>query len=513
MQEFDFSVSDAFRNGRSPDDEVGRNFGRQFLSEIFAMRPTPSGLRPTLSLANPFGSDQFSSWPFPQIANEQQNVLLLGATAFNVVDDSADPWSVGAALTLLDYDDPGQAATITSGGPWHWTEFQHSCIYTNGQSIVVRDNSLPMLGQPQQTLVSGTNVNSVCFLEKEGRVFYGGFSPSDLWGTEWSAVFEEYLNRSPVAIDYTDQQAIQEQFVFWSSIGGPDALWPLSPPEAEHWLDMFERNEAGFAPMPWRGTVYRVLPLGNGVIVYGDKGIARLVPVSTPFPTFGIQRIARFGIASRSAVYGTEQRHVLVASDGELWEVTADGIRDIGFRADLEQGIGQEFVVSFDPLEAEFHIAGQDSGGDTFNYVLTGAGLGQHNVVPTHIVQCETDIYAVTDSVSGSYRLATTEVFDFNMRDVKTITTVEVGGHLSADDLVEVAVDYRYDNDAAFTRSNWVPVNQSGFARPQITANEFRVALRCPIDSDLELDYVNIRWQSGGRRTVRGITNAGENVS
>jgi len=510
MKEFDLPVEEAYQRGLSPDARVGRGFGRGFLAESIGLKPTPYGSRPAADLQEPFSSSQFASWPFPQLAIEQSQVLLLGEAAINLVDDSADPWTVGAALSFVEYEAPETAATLTGGGPWHFTEGLNGGIYTNGVDLLVRDNREAMFGQARVNRVSDIAVSTLT--AHRGRVFYGGFNPADLWTSEWAGLFEKWLLLSPVQIDYQDQQQVSEQFVFWSSIGGGDSLWPFDPPEPEQWLDLFERNEAGFTPLPWTGSVYRLLPLGNGVVAYGDRGITYLNPITAPVTSFGLVDIAAFGIASRSAAGGDDKVHAFVASDGEVYTLTSGlELQKRGYKQFL--AAGDEFVVSHDSLENDFHIAGT-AGGSEFNYVLTQQGLGQSYQVPTSIARYHDDSFAVTTTTSDTHFVATTEILDFRSRDIKTVSMVEVGAQLSSGIDIEVAVDYRYSKSASFSRSPWVLVNPEGFARIQMTALEFRLVVRAPITNnpDFQPDYVNVKWQPSGRRAVRGLTSASETV-
>jgi len=513
MKEYDLPVEEAYQRGLNPTNRMGRGYGRGFLAESTGLKPLAVGLRPTNDLQEPFSASQYDTWPFPQLAIEQSQVLLLGETTINAVDDSADPWTVGSALTFVSFDDPATAATLTGGGPWHFTEGLNGGIYTNGVDLLVRDNSEAMFGQTRRNRVSSVAVNSVT--AHKGRIIYGGFSPTDLWSSEWSAHFEKWLTQAPIQIDYSSQEEVGSQFVFWSSIGGGDALWPFDPPDDDRWLDIFERNEAGFAPMPWKGSVYRVLPLGDGVVVYGDRGIAFLRPITSPVNSFGIIPIARFGIASRSAAGGSRDAHAFIDATGEVWTLSGGlELQRRGYREYLSAGIGEEFVVSYDSLENEFHLAGY-TGSAEFDYVLTDQGLGKSYQVPTEIVPYHDDSFAVTTTTSDTYYIANTEVLDFRVRDLKTITTVEVGAEATASKDIEVAVDYRYEKDDSWSRSPWVLVNPQGFARIQMTAVEFRVVVRSIIsgNSGFQLDYVNVKWQAVGRRTVRGLTSAAEAVS
>ena len=495
MREYDVNVTEAFRRGLSPEEKMARGFAREFLFDIAGLKPTAVGLRPGDTLTSLVSA----TWPFPQIMQ-----TYFGNFAFfeEEVCPLSTTYVVLDPLDLVDFDDPTAVATIDEGGgPWHGTELLQGGLFTNGQQLLVMDRSEEIIAQPVRYRLSDRAVSTVATFN--GRTLYGGFTPASMWTVDWRTQFEHLLPDT-----WHDTGDVTAAYVFWSSIGGGDSLWPLRPPELGEWLDIFERNEAGFAPMPWNGSVLRLLPLGSGVVAYGDKGIAFLAPITTPATTFGILPIAPFGIASRCAAFGNKQQHVFVNSSNELFSLSAyRELRRLGYRDCFDDG--EEFLVSYDSNDNDFYITGLYAEGEVQSYIFTPQGLGKSLQVPTSILEDG----AALQSADDVYYYAATEIQDFGFRDVKTVTMLEVG--TTSAQQVEVAVDYRYETNATFRRSPWIPLSPDGFGRPQVTALEFRICVRAAVvsNANFELDYVNVRWQPCGRRTTRGITSAAETVS
>jgi len=504
MKEFALTLIDPFTKGLKPDPRLARLGKVQYLSESKLMKPLPFGLREADQVESPFAIAPDVTWPFPQMIQEHDGVILAGSVTLATVNTTTLPWTIGADITTYDFYDPDNPLAIVAGEAWHYTRGLNSAVMTNGHCVVVRWNREGMLGYAPVTYVIAKHVSSLC--HSRGRLIYGGFSPTDFWTDDWKAVIEEWLLKSPLSVDYPSQENIKEQFVFWSSIGD-HALWPFEAPTSD-WLEIFKRNEAGFMPMPWRGCVLDVLPLGDGVVVYGDNGIAFLKPVTQPYPTFGLVLLSDQGILERGASGGNETQHVFIGADGFLYSLTPNlEIRRIGSSDDF--GSLFDPIISFDPGDREFHICGMKVLTPQC-YIYTTQGVGQANKVPTSIVIEGGNKYSVYDSSLITAASIVTDIIDFGFRDLKTITTIEVGAGIKAGATLEMAVDYKYSNSDTWWRSSYIPVNSRGFGRVQVTANEFRIVLRCSTAEDFELDYINVRWQPVGRQSIRGVTGATE---
>jgi len=475
------------------------------------MKPLEFGLRASTGCVNPFEVDHFKEWPFPQLIRTASETLLVYADKVYTVTEG-DTWTRGAAYTTYDLNSPADVKGITSGGVWHCADLGKGWLLFNGECVVFKLGTETMFDEEAITYVQDTiSVQTGC--ASRGRLILGGFTPTQLFSEDWEGTWLKYLASLPYSTS-TDIGNIGSNFVYWSSIGGGDILLPFSPGlskdgmvkedepdeyDEEFFLELFKRNELGFMPMPWQGSVLCVKPLGKGVAVYGADGIAVLVPTIEPYPTYGLQRVADFGIASRGAVGGSEWGHVLIDSSGNIWKLGNDySLRKLGYKEYIADILTGEMVISWDAEHDEYYISGSST-----SLVLTPQGLGRN---PQHITGAH-DVsgyfVGVSSTDDSTAVVAVTDIIDFNYRDMKTITTVEVG--CSVTDNVYVAVDFRYNEKDDWIRTPWIPVNPEGFAHVQITALDVRIAIGTDNYDRFELDYINVHWQTSGRRTVRGI--------
>lgn len=448
-------------------------------------------------LESPFNVSPFLAWPFPSLHRTYIGMFLASEIGLHSVDVSRFPWA-SANIETFDYYNPSQTKAVVGGGAWHAAELGRGLFLTNGQCLVVRTFNSAITGVPDRFYVVDRPVSSVCGYK--GRVVFGGL-PEGLWSADWTSILEAWVAKSPMAVDHISQLDQGANMVWWSSIGG-DTMALLTPPDNP--LYLFERNEMGFMPMPWDGKVLAVKSLQDGVMVYGDHGIVALRPILDPFPTFGATVLANFGISGRGSVGGDHRGHTFLDEFGDLWRVGGNfQLQRLGYREFLGHMIGQEMVISHDAWEDEFYVCGENSLGQPQSWLLTPQGLGSCKRQATSVIRHGGRLYGVWHDVAGDEALVTTDVVDFKNVDAKTITTIELG--LTTEANVWVGADYRYGPADAWREGPWVPVNSWGYARVQKTANEFRVKIKAD-HYDLKLDYINVKWQQSGHRTIRGLS-------
>ncbi|MBT7187980.1 hypothetical protein HN911_11700 [Candidatus Bathyarchaeota archaeon] len=498
MQEFTLPIQQALVNGLRPRNDVGRNV--PYLVSCDRAQPTEQGLIPSYGLVDPYGSSQFDSWPWPQLIRGSEVTFSGGEDAINIVNETNDPWTNSSGITGMKFYDPSANFTLTPTGVWHLVDFGLTWMLLNGNDILLKTNREGMIGDSNTVFgINEITVQTGC--AHRGRAILGGFDPSDFWKDEWKAIFDEWIEKSELAIDPTLD--IRDNFVWWTSIGGGDLLSLFDPPV--EYIEMFRRNEMGFMPMPSQGSVLAVKSLGKNVAVYSLDGVYLLFPVSEPFPTFGLQKVLDHGIPQRGAVGGDEDVHCFVDQRGDAWRWPVDsGPQKLGYKEYLSDMVDQEMVISYDPQENWFYISGEDGSSNILSFVLTSTGLGTTKQQLTGVVSAEGQSYSVYDLSAATTTEIVVQEVDFHFRDLKTLTTVEVGGVFGASDLIYVGVDYRYENDDGWTTGAWVLCNREGFGRVQITALEFRVKVKINDVAGFKIDYINAHWQASGRRTMRG---------
>ena len=435
--------------------------------------------------------------------------MIAYADSLELITEGAPYWT-RAAITTYDAYNEGSTKSITSGGTWQLIDFFNVWYLLNGSCLVFQTNEKGMFGLTDKVLVNDTIIVSAgC--DFRGRAMFGGFDPL----IDWSQVWEHY-GTLPVSMD--ESMELGAGFVLWTTIGGGDLPGLFDKLKAPYgvftedetagltdslFVDLWKRNEIGFMPMPWQGTINHLKPLGNSVVAYGRQGIAVLRPLSGGLTGFGMEQMSSLGITSRGAVGGDENHHLVVASDGALYMVGGERkISRLGYRDILAPMIGQEIVVVYNPQLDEFFISGSTVGGDPLSFLLTKAGLGESPQQVTSAHYAEGDFL---DDTTGEDKeaIVVSDDLDFSIRDMKMITTIEIGAETTDD--IHVAIDWRMNKNDVYSRSKWVKVNSHGFARVQKSGVEMRVCLKIADYAGTEIDYVNAKWQLSGKRTVRGL--------
>lgn len=509
MREYSTQIKASFQNGLQTDSDLARN--SPFLSQCKYMKPTERGLRPPTRVVSPFDPEDppVGSWPFPQIIRGKQVTLVAYATELEWVTEEAPYWT-RAAITTYDVYDEATPKEITTGGTWQFIDFFNTWYLLNGVCIVSQTNEKGMFGETDKVLVNDTIVVSAgC--DFRGRALFGGFDTGIDWDTVWN-----HYGTLPVTLD--ESMELGASFVLWTTPGGGDLPGLFDKLKAPYgvftedetasisdslFADMWKRNEIGFMPMPWQGTIMHLKPLGNSVVAYGRQGMAILPALSGDLPGFGMEQINKLGISSRGAVGGDENHHLVVAIDGALYMVRRDtGITRLGYRDILAPMIGQEIMVIHNPQLDEFFISGSDEDDSPLAFLLTKAGLGEAPQQVTSAYYTEGDFLDDTTGEDTEVIIVSDDL-DFNIRDIKMLTTVEIGTETAYD--MHVAADWRMKKSDSYTRSSWKKVNNEGFARVQVSGVEFRVCLKIANYTGTEIDYVNAKWQLTGKRTVRGL--------
>lgn len=280
--------------------------------------------------------------------------------------------------------------------------------------------------------------------------------------------------------------------VVWSKIG-----------EARFSQDMM--NDSGSAIL--LGEVLSVRKLSGDVAVYTTQGVWRLRAVQEPVPGFGLLRETEIpGLASRSAVCGTDDTHVMIDSTGRLWQLTfGQPAKLLGFEEFLAPMLGHEIIATYRQDEQAFYFTDGE-----LSFRWDGQGLSRTwQAVTSQWLDFGIPLAYFHDVDNKGFELIS-DVMDFGFRGKKTITGIEVGG--SFDKPVFASVDWRAHNEKYFRSIPWKRVNPDGFVNMPVTAEEFRIKLMSQ-STQAELDYALVKYQITDRRNLRGQTRVDSNNS
>lgn len=278
-----------------------------------------------------------------------------------------------------------------------------------------------------------------------------------------------------------NRESSKTNWVAWSKIG-----------EARIELDRI--NDSGIAPMRWQGTVYRILPMANFLLIYGSNGITQMSPVREPAPTFGFKEIAAYGIKSRYAVAGDQDIHYFISTEGVLCKASeAAGyqtlkIERLGYEEFLSS-LGVNTVMFYAPDKEELYISDGSIG-----YILTSQGLGGGYPNLTGVaLYSEGERYVRPEVLTQEIEFKT-NIIDLGIRDVKQLKRLT----LRADypDEFQYAVECRFRVGDAWTQTEWYPFDLHGEGYPWVSGSEFRILVRATSpSSDVEIQDLILGFQ------------------
>lgn len=480
MRELTFQIKEALGAGLRPDSRMQRTPGT--MTACTNLVPTEWGLCAPPTTTNPFADSV--SWPFPQYLRGNGVSLLAGSTTLKSVNETN--WTVSSISTYNPITDASKS--IVTGGVWQMVDFWDSWILLNGTCAVYKFNRQGMRGGTNLAYVQDASTVPTCGCSFRGRAMFGGFSLT-AWQPQWDAIADN--------AEFTHTPSSRGNVVYWTTIGGGDLEWTLVPElMPTNWLDLLKQGTLGFMPMPFQGRVLAVKPLGNGVMVYGEDGVAMLRPHTDPTPGFGIAWSERVGIAIRGAVAGDDGRHLFIDHSGVLWAVTGEGIKRLGYQEFFSPMLGTHIVGSYDPVEGDFRFCNQ-----TVGYIFrNGLSKLEKRTTGLHFVQG--GLVGVTTGTPGQATF-TTQTFDMDNRGIKQIAVVEVAGS----GLTNLEVSVLAGFAAAPSATRWVSANSKGVAFPMQSGTDFQISVRGTAAATAKIDYITVRWKQSDLTAARGVYN------
>lgn len=387
-------------------------------------------------------------WPFPTIMLASHGLT-----------------SVFVGMTTGLYQAPlsgGLVSKVTTTAASHWEllDFHKYMLFNNGQTVYARDPNTGAI-----TAVSSTVIPAgFSMINFRGQIVMG----NTVEGRNW---------------------------LKWGNIG-----------EAEFTID--GRSTAGKMPLPFSGTIKRLLYLNSGVdmsgrdkgsiVVYADTGIAITKAYSDPIATLGFKMVnTQYGIPNWGCVGGHDDEHLFIDSRGDLHRLTVKGDELLGYKEFLAPLIPYDPRIIYDAYDSQYYIMTENTG-----YVFGKQGLCELN--QTFSAGCNSNgIFSVTgDAPSAGVVELTTDVFDMEIRARKQITTLNFG--VETDGLVSAAIQTRYDYKSAYITSPWVPLNNKGVCFPRVSGTDFKIMLKATGFTFFQLDRASMRWKLEDKTGIRG---------
>ena len=507
-------------------------------------------------LTNPVSSTTLSL-PFPFLHLGTYWNLLFTATGLYLVD--IDTWTL-TSIDIYSYDTNAITA-IPTGGQWHIVDL-HTAIYAFNGECVIFCEGMESLNRGVFKWYINTDVTINTGVTARGRVITGGFDGDNVW-KNWTSILDPmarpfesgrvtsngearvtsdgtarkvalwtnptYVRRitssgiTRVTSDGVERAVsgslstgmtlptndIDSNYLLWGSIGGGDfPLWLMYPearafeygPNAERLQWALQRNEFGWMPMPWAGTILKIVPHEKHLMVYGSGGTTLVTAhpsqtyADTP-PTYGITKNWPARLACRSAVDGDERGHLMVAEDGYLWIFTPElTLQRLGYKEYFEDEASSA-IVTLHEDSGDFYITMPST-----SYLFSRGGLTQVMDKVTSIAQ---NYATKEDRLQQSLELITQE-FDMEERSRKTVSGLALSFRGLA--TVRVALEYRFRPNEEFRRTPFNILSPEGYAFIRCEGTDFRVVVNANKRDAFYLDSIRVDYQLADKRYCRGPT-------
>jgi len=433
------------------------------------------------------------NWPWPQVFFLDYHTIFMAEDAsgsagdldiFEAYCSTSNVWTA-TSLTTINAISNVTNISIADFGPFYVL----AAIDKDANAIAVRAyQNVPGRGEITQ-ISGGHSPDFGCVTNFNGQAVAGAIECCD---------------------DFPD---VSWNSVIWSEVGKFDfRIGEVSITDYDGLTTTKKFNRtAGYRHMPWgeRGTgiVYQVKKLGNGVMVYGDGGIALLEPVSQPFSTFKLHHMSGAGIVHAMAVDGDDNVHFWIDDHSRLWMCGTDyKPQKLGYKEFLEDLSGH-IKLSYCSGRKRLYISDGSAG-----YVLTEYGLYSTDQYCTSVGTYRGALAGFfKDGGDKEIRLAT-DTLDFGQRSLKTLETLEFGAnyHNASGDILQARVDWRSDYQSArdtFSTLGYKQLSPKGTVSPIVTASEFRIRLKGTtyVSSTANIDYIKMRIKFVDKQTIRGV--------
>jgi len=390
-----------------------------------------------------------TQWPYPQVFNPMGGSIYATATTLYT-------GTVDAPTQLITIPEPGH--------PWSLLDYYPYMLACNGQVKVSRDIDFGLWTINTDAAIPVGRV----FGKFNSQAIAGGLTPT--WLPESSA-----------------------SWVAWSR-----------PSTMNFVID--ELNLAGHRPIvPYLGEVRAIKQLEQLVVCYCAYGVTILTPIAKPAPGFGLLDTTLSGLAHQLSICSNNSVHYYIDITGCLWKVAGGGkSTPLGYAEFFKPLLNSPLVLTLQKSNRGQYEVIISSFDQYFIYnpeskVLTGPCQGSVSgaLEDTRLVG------APFTQLQGE---VLTDTINFSKTGLKAIQWIEVLGRSIID--LYIAVEYRYENSIVWVSAPWVQANKYGVAHIGIAAAEFRVKMKCSVNSETVISDINVRWKAVDRRFTRGMESA-----
>jgi len=491
------TLKTALVNGLRDKEEAHRNI--EFLTDSYNCRHMPFGAGVFNGIVQPLV--KVVTHPFPQMFVGKRKLLMVGENTISHLSRTyvESAYSIDTLASVIgfsadDYANLGGGLS-TGGGVWHFAEIGDNFILCNGAGVLIQSTDhLGALNRSAGFLkVQGSNtVYPLTCCELNGRFILGGLANLR------SAAYDTAMNTTSGITNF-NSAGLTDRAIYWSSSSGVDALWwfftALMTDGGEIVSRVLERNEHGFATVPWQDAVWIVKPLGEGFMAYGEHGMSYFRQNGLGFDQIDV---ASFGVYDRGSVGGDRNEHLILSTEGALYKITPNlelsrastfDSAKLDYREIFDGFVtaGTDVTISYAAQMKEYYIANSDT-----CYVLTESGLSECSQVITSVGQHLGNDIGFFEPNSDAEMRVMSDVFDMDSRSVKTIRSIHLGAN-DPDDF-QVRIHHRYLASASFDSTAYVTCKGTGSCSVRASGTEFMVEVKATTGSGKSIENIYVNW-------------------
>ena len=304
---------------------------------------------------------------------------------------------------------------------------------------------------------------------------------------------------------------VQSNNAKWLDLGSCSVAWSgIGSNEFDPAID----PSAGFAKMPWnsfnQAKVYKVKRIGNVVRVYGDRGIADLVPTGIENGvSFGLRELPGVGpgIASGNSIAGDNRVHAFIDTNYDFWIGNEEGVKKLGYRKHLNALTNDRIMMCYDDVKKRFYISD-----DTYGFVFNEHGLYSTHECLTSVGRFNEILCGFKNDTSDTNIKLTSTPTDFGQQGMKSTEAIEFGVNYvtTSDHELYFKIYGKYDHKEDFILlADAVQLNERGIVTKKMTAREFKFYLYGDYEAGAEfnLDSIRAKIKFSDKRNIRGRVN------
>lgn len=499
VSEHSFLITEALRNGLSPDPRMPRN--SPYLESMSNLRASEFGLVSPEAITNPVTNGPTPNWATSgtvQMFRGELDRWVMGQTAYYSADAT---WTA----TLIDN-------AITAGThPWRAVFFQGIAFFTNTSTFIYRTNSI--------TGKSTTAPAVVALGKHENRLLLGNVSGTPVANAAFTTILKRWKDTHTGDRFSHTSQAWDSGWMLYGERGGGASDRPFEPllallglgsgTQREDILGYLEseleNQNWGLARLRYPGALWAFHELEDAPLAFGQNGVSRLRPDGNIYYD---DRLHAIGISAPGCVGGDLYTCLFVDSNREIWTVEP-GSKPVRHRfAQHLAGLTlADVTVSFDPAERNFWISDKSQG---FLFDARGKLSGPFQRFPTSLVREGGNLYGIIrDTRSDTSKFAVsfkTLPLDINERANKHLNTLQ----FSAENVTKLkaGADYRYKNAESYGVGNLSSDMGNGavIPYPPVSGVDLKIKMTGEVasDSTAVIDRVRVQYQGEDNTSLRG---------